>query len=163
MSTDPSEMTPAQVEERLQEITAREAVAQPGPWSAEDPADFACGAMCSPDGCQENHPVGAAVVLEGPEPDQYELRFHHEEDAVFVAEAREDIPFLLKLVKEQREEIAEHDALMDLQHQRMKEATTRWHDAGKSDRLTYPDLGALLAFLLDEIERLEAHGDARTA
>lgn len=71
--------------EWIAEVTAREAAATPGPWDDKVTAVYK---------------DGTAIRICG---DFY--NFDH--DARFIAHAREDIPRLLNLVKQQHEEIAQ--------------------------------------------------------
>ncbi len=73
-------------------------------------------------------------------------------------QGRGELKSAMNQLKECQKENKEIQALFDLQHTRMKEATRLWQDAtGKHDIL--PDLGDLLTWLLDEIDRLEKGKD----
>ncbi len=61
-----------------------------------------------------------------------------------------------------KEDNAELNQLFDLQHRRMGEATEKWHSAG-NDRDVYPDLGDLLKWLCDTIDRLTLEKGRKTA
>lgn len=58
----------------------------------------------------------------------------------------------LSRVKDLREKNAELESLFDLQWKRMGEATRLWRAAHPGKELTSPDLGALLTWLMAEID-----------
>lgn len=98
----------SETERRLREIQERAEKATEGPWYAhhcgyhkEDPGS-ACGIATDP---REDFEGYADIVG-----DRAYDECHHpmtEEDAQFVAHAREDIPFLLQLVKKLQNDNAE--------------------------------------------------------
>ena len=87
---------------------ARAKAATPGPWGAEDPEDYGCGRPCTVDGCHDSHPRGVKVQLDGPELEEDACGptpiFSREEDAKFIAHAREDNPALIAELRKLREE-----------------------------------------------------------
>lgn len=78
-------------EERLAEIRGREKVATQGPWAVQD--------------------KGAIPLIYGPDGERVAKVIDHQEDAAFIAHAREDIPALLDEVERLR---AENEQLKEI-------------------------------------------------
>ena len=78
-------------EKRLAEIRGREKVATQGPWAVQD--------------------KGAIPLIYGPDGERVAKVIDHQEDAAFIAHAREDIPALLDEVERLR---AENEKLKEM-------------------------------------------------
>lgn len=78
-------------EERLVEIRGREKAASDGPWAVQD--------------------KGAIPLIYGPDGERVAKVIDHQEDAAFIAHAREDIPALLDEVERLR---AENEQLKEI-------------------------------------------------
>jgi hypothetical protein len=100
----PEPSAPDATAERLQQIAEREALATKGPWAGDSvtvnnwPSD-----VDQPEVLMEWLCNGDGVVHTGDEP-----YANAEHDGQFIAHARSDIPYLLKLVEELRQKINEN-------------------------------------------------------
>lgn len=84
-----------EVEQRLREIEERVSKATPGPWRA------VCEATAEETACGRD-----VYSLTGPEwVEEGDYSFFGEDDAQFIAHARDDVPWLLSLLREREEEV----------------------------------------------------------
>jgi len=130
-----------EVEQRLREIEERASRATPGPWYAHNPDDdmsmnvfLVATTPEEPDpwwdGEEEAKKVVAITLLQSPRvADVADGRW--EENAGFIAHAREDVPWLLSLLREREEE-----------NRRLREALAAIRDyaAPRSDLSVYVEI-----------------------
>lgn len=124
---------PSEVEQRLREIEERASRATSGPWYAHNPDDdmsmnvfLVATTPEEPDpwwdGEEEAKKVVAITLLQSPRvADVADGRW--EENAGFIAHAREDVPWLLSLLREREEEIRRLRTLLE------RARIGAWHEA----------------------------------
>lgn len=106
---------PDQVEQRLRKIEERVSKASPGPWYMHNPDDDYCANVylvaTTPeepdpwwDGEEEAGKVVAITLLSCPKRVACVADERWEENAEFIAHAREDVPWLLTILREREEE-----------------------------------------------------------
>lgn len=102
-----------EVEQRLREIEERVSKATPGPWRA------VCEATAEETACGRD-----VYSLTGPEwVEEGDYSFFGEHDAQFIAHARDDVPWLLSLLREREEEIRRLRTLLE------RARIGAWHEA----------------------------------